>query len=333
MRILFSSYHNPHFLTVTEYIENAIRQTGHELISYDDRQHMIPGRIRSRFGFFNKLDLMRINAKLLSLSREAKPDVAVVAGGHRITGPTIGKLRTYGIKTVLWTIDAPINFQPILQAAPLYDHIFCQGTEAVEILKAQGISGVHWLPMACDPEIHQRIEMTDEDDRTYSRDIAFVGSYYPNRWEILKTLDEYDLGIWGPGWHRASNVNSRRIQLADVNLPVVEWRKIYSSAKIVVIIHYQDGRIPCYQASPKVFEALACGCFVLVDNQRDVFNLFKDHRHLVKFDGADGLIEKIDYYLTHPEERKTIAMQGRKHVLSHHTFLHRVERLISMISS
>lgn len=28
MKILFPEYHNPHFMTVTEYMENAVKQNG-----------------------------------------------------------------------------------------------------------------------------------------------------------------------------------------------------------------------------------------------------------------------------------------------------------------
>ncbi len=333
MRILFSSYHNPHFLTITEYIERAIELSAHELIPYDDRQHIIPGRIRSRLGYLKKFNLMRINTKLLSLCREKKPDIALIAGGHRIAGPTIKKLKRYGIKSVLWTIDAPIHFKPILQAAPFYDHIVCQGTEAVEVLNAQGISGAQWLPVACDPEVHRKTALTDDEYRKYGRDIAFVGSYYPNRWETLKALDGFDIGIWGPNWRCTSRHEHRQIQIKDVHLPVSEWLKIYSSAKIVVIIHYQDGKIPCYQASPKIFEALACGCFVLVDNQKDVFKLFEDNEHLVKFDDAEDLKKKINYYLVHPGKRKAIAICGQRKALDYHTYVHRINKLTSIIGS
>ena len=48
MKILFSSFHNPHFITITEYIECAIKEMQHELINFDDRQHVIPGRIRKK---------------------------------------------------------------------------------------------------------------------------------------------------------------------------------------------------------------------------------------------------------------------------------------------
>ncbi|MCK4821562.1 hypothetical protein KA005_37695 [bacterium] len=63
MKILFSGYHNPNFITITEYMESAIKALGHELIVFDDRQHIIPGRIRRRLKRLNRFDLQHINKK------------------------------------------------------------------------------------------------------------------------------------------------------------------------------------------------------------------------------------------------------------------------------
>jgi hypothetical protein len=155
MKILLSSHHNPHFPTVTEYIEETIRNLGHELFIFEDRQHIIPGRIRKRLPFLKQLDQKVINRKILALAAEAKPDIAIIAGGHRIVAQTIRHLKRIGVVSVLWTIDAPYYFQPIIEVAPFYDYIFCQGTEAIDLLTRAGITGARWLPMACDPESHQ----------------------------------------------------------------------------------------------------------------------------------------------------------------------------------
>jgi len=140
MKILLSSYHNPHFITITEYIENAIKALGHELIIFDDRRHIIPGRIRYRMKYLHKFDLRHLNRNMVSLASEKRPDIAIIAGGHRITDDTIQKLRAKGIVTILWTIDPPLNFQPILKSGLAYNHIFCQGTrDKGSILAAHGM--------------------------------------------------------------------------------------------------------------------------------------------------------------------------------------------------
>ena len=333
MKILFSGYHNPNFLTITEYMERAIESLGHELLIFDDREHIIPGRIRARIKWLHQFDLNHINREMISLALKTKPDIAIIAGGHRITALTVQILKETGVCTALWTIDAPLNFQPIIDSAPFYDHIFCQGTEAIELLDQEGIQGAQWLPMACDPDEHRPVELSAEEKERYGNDVVFVGSYYQGRAELFEGLVNFDLGIWGPGWEKLEAKSKLRKCIKGSHTPPSEWLKIYSASKIVLVTHYQDSeeRFPVYQASPKIFEAMACGAFVISDNQRDVFSLFKDGEHLIRFDNPGELVEKIKYYLDHPDERKEVAKRGRKEVLKNHTYEHRIETLLSVV--
>jgi spore maturation protein CgeB len=333
MKVLFSGHHNPHFLTITEYLEKAIQSLGHELVVFEDRQHRIPGRIRKYSPFLNQLDLKMINKKMLLLAEETQPDIAIVTGGHRISSETVKKLKRHGVRCVLWTIDSPLNFQPIIDAAPVYDHIFCQGTEAIELLARVGIGGAQWLPMACDPNYHHPVDCSETDKEKYGSDVAFVGSYYANRASLLEKISELDLAIWGPGWDRLDRDSPLRSSVRGAHTTPDEWLKIYSASKIVLATHYHDpkNRFPVYQASPRVFEALACGAFLICDDQRDVFSLFKEDRHLVKFFDSQDLREKIKYYLDRPVERKRIAAEGRQEVLKNHTYVDRLKSLLLFI--
>lgn len=333
MKILLSGYHNPHFLTITEYIERAIERLGHDLYIFDDRQHIIPGRIRKRIAWINALDRNHINRKMVSLAERVQPDVAIITGGHRITASTVEILKKNGIKTVLWTIDAPRDFQPIIDVAPMYDHIFCQGTEAIILLDKECVSGAQWLPMACDPIEHRPVQLSEEEREHYGNDLAFVGSYYPSRAALFEELSCFDLGIWGPGWEKLDAKSKLRRCIKGAHTPPSEWLKIYSASKIILVAHYQDpsGRFPVYQASPRVFEAMACGAFTISDNQRDVFSLFNDGEHLVRFDNIGELIDKIKFYIDNPGEKKDIAQRGREEVLNNHTYEHRIEKLLSYV--
>jgi spore maturation protein CgeB len=332
MKIFLSGYHNPNFLTITEYLERAIVRLGHELVIMDDRGHVIPGRLRKRFGFLYEFDLWNINRHILSRIKQTMPKVAIITGGHRITASTIEKINQAGIESVLWTIDAPREFDLIIKPASFYKYIFCQGTEAVDILKENGIPVPQWMPMACDPDIHKSVQLSEEEKKKFGSDIVFVGSYYKNRADLLRNVVNFDLGIWGPGWERLEKDDPLRKCIKGGSVVPEEFNKIYSAAKIVIVCHYQDGKTPCYQASPKVFEAMACDAFVLVDDQKDVFSLFEDGKHLVKYKNAENLTRKIEYFLSHPIERKKISLQGYEETIKHHTYVNRVRSLFSYIS-
>jgi len=333
MKTLFCSFHNPSFWTITEYTERAIMKLGHELIPFDDREFIIPGRVRQRVGLLHKWDLKRLNRKLVSLASLVKPELCLVAGGNRILPETLRILKSQAIKTVLWTVDAPRKFRPILEAAPFYDHIFCGGTEAQELLARAGFRKTHWLPFACDPDIHKPVETSPQEKTEWGSDVAFIGSFYPNRAQILEKIADFDLRVWGPGWKKLPRGSALKKRTTAQKLKPGEWIKILSSSAINLAIHFQDGKTPCYQASPRVYEALACRSFLLVDEQRDVKSLFQDGKHLALFKDSEDLPKKIDYYLNHAEERKKMAAQGYEEVIHKHAYMNRMEKMFSIIEA
>jgi spore maturation protein CgeB len=331
--ILFAGHHNPWYRTVTEYIEEAISSLGHDLIVLDEGRHVIPGRIRRRVRALEDLDLEWFNAQVISRARDVRPDIAILAGGERILPKTVRRLKDMRIVTVLWTIDAPGNFQPVLRAAPFFDHIFCQGTEAIEILESAGIRGAAWLPMGCDPRHHYREALTNGEEGIYRHDVVFVGSRYPVRERFFEALSEFDLAVWGSGWDRLPPGSALESRVRGFHTPPEVWRKIYGTSKIVLAPHFKapGESFPVYQASPRIFEALACGAFVICDGQKDVLSLFEDGRHLVVARDPGEMREKVRYYLDHPAERERIAAQGREVVLSRHTYGERLRELFSCL--
>lgn len=334
MTILLSGYHNPHYETVTEYVERAIGTLGHGPVIYDDRHHVIPGRIRYRIPWAHRMDLIVINRRLLQLVWRERPHLAIVIGGERIMGATVRSMRAAGVITALWTIDAPADQWNVSRTVSFYDQVFCQGSEAVEILERWGLGRARWLPVGCDPERHHSVLLSPEEKEQYGHDVVFVGSWYPERAALFERLCDFDLAIWGPGWENLPARSTLRRHLRGAHTSPDQWRKIYSASRVVLAAHYRDpsGRYPVYQASPRVFEAMACGAFVLCDRQRDVLALFRDGEHLACFSDGDDLAVKVRYYLEHPGERQAIARKGRKEVLANHTYVHRLHELIAVAS-
>lgn len=331
MKILFSGYHNPHFVNSMVYREKAVGYLGHELVPFDDRGFLLPGRIRGLFPVAQQWDLRRLNSGLLRLAESTKPDICLIVGGQRVLPKTVAAIKGQGIRIALWTTDVPIDFKNILEAASFYDHLFCAGTEAADIFKAKGLKAVSWVPFACDPHFHQPVALSDGDKKRYGRDAIFIGSYYPNRAKLLEAVADKNLGVWGPYWQKLPGHFALKAKATDIKMNYDQWVKIFSAAKINIVIHYQDAHVPCHQASPKLFEAMACGCFVLTDRQKDAQALFKDKEHVVFFDDAQDLREKIQYYLNHDEERHRIADHGRREVLAAHTYEHRIKHMLDMM--
>lgn len=335
MKVLLSAYHNPHYLTVTEYIEEAIRSLGHELRIVDEGRHLVPGRLRQCAPFIERIDLRSFNRQVLRACNRFRPDLFLASGGERILPATVSALRKGGTRTALWTKDVPLHFAPILQGAPVYDHVFCQGTEAIDILRKEGIPRLSWLPMACEPTRHHPVELAAEERNAWRHDAVFVGSHYPVREKLFEALAGVDLAIWGPGWDRLRSDSPLRRCVRAAHTTPETWRKIYAAAKIVLSVHFQDprGKIPCHQASPRVFEALACGAFVITDRQKDVMALFREGEHLVTFADGEDLRRKVETYLGSSIERERIAQSGCNEVLARHTYRDRLSVLFDSLDT
>lgn len=331
MRILFSSNKNSRFITITEYIERALDQE-YEFHFFDDRSFLIPGKIRNKISSLHKFDLIRLNKNLLAVLQKFKPDIFLEVGGHRILPQTVEKIKGQGVKTILWTIDAPVDFDPIIKTASCYDFVFTGGTEAYNLLKPYNLKNLRWLPFGFDPSYAKPVNIDDNKMATHKNDIVFVGSHYPNRMRILEAISDFDLGVWGPGWEKtpATSPLKKCIKKAG-EVSTEEWRQLFSCCKIVIAIHYQNDKIICFQASPKVYEALACKAFLLCDDQKDVTTLFVKGKHLDIFKDTQELREKIQHYLSHPDECKGIAEAGYQEVLQKHTYSHRIKEMMQII--
>ncbi|NQT32166.1 MAG: glycosyltransferase [Candidatus Omnitrophica bacterium] len=342
MKIISVGYHNPNFINSLVYREKAIEGMGHTLISFDDRDFIIPGRIRRKSNFLKAWDLARLNRKLIALAKGEKPDVCLVVGGQGVKPETVQAIAGMGTRIVLWTTDAPIfysdttetprGFKNIIKAAPFYQHIFCAGTEAADIFRDMGLKDIEWLPFACDVDCHLPVELSEGDRKRYARDIAFVGSFYHNRARILESIYDMNIGVWGPHWYKLGNASPIKSSVMSGSVNYLEWLKIYNASKIVLVLHYNDGKTPCYQASPKLFEALACRSFVMVDDQKDAHALFEDGKQVVFFTDEADLRKKIEYYLKNPKERERIANAGYEEVKKKHTYEHRIERILDIVA-
>ena len=333
MKVLFTGYHNPNYPTVTEYIEQALKELGHEIVVLDEGRHLLPGRLRVRSRLLEAMDLRWFNNKVLLAGRRSRPDLFLAAGGERILPATVVALKAKKMRTALWTVDVPLHFAPILCGVSAYDHVFCQGTEAVDILRQRGIKRLTWLPMACAPAHHYRVDPGQEGRAELSHDVVFVGSHYPVRERFLEGLADLDLSIWGPGWDRLRRDSPLKGCVRAAHTTPELWRKIYAAAKIVLSVHFSDphGVIPCHQASPRVFEAMACGAFVISDRQRDVLALFREGEHLATAGNPAELRERVLHYLERPGERERMARSGREEVLRRHTYARRIRILLDEV--
>ena len=79
----------------------------------------------------------------------------------------------------------------------------------------------------------------------------------------------------------------------------------------------------------RVFDVLGCGGFLITNYQQEIAENFEDGRELVIYEDIPDLIAKVDYYLSHDDERLRIACNGYEKVKSECTFEKRMNKILS----
>lgn len=334
MKTILSGAHNPHFEALPEYLAAALARLGHEVTRFDHRDFLLPGRVRQRWPFLDRLDCERLNARLLDLARRVRPDLLIVNQGTVLARKTLDRLREQGVRCVNWFSDYPAEFDAGLGLADAYDAFFLGSSYAAARHREAGRSRSFWLPFGCDPEAHH----PDAEDAPSARlepaivpPVVFVGSHYPERQVLLRFLRGLPVGIWGPGWERAADDPMLRPMIRGGALRPGAWRRLYARARVVLNIHYGAfGPIEASGdlASTRVFEILACGAFQVVNRQGDVLRLFRDGEHLSVFSDGDDLRSRVEQALGDDARRLAVARAGRAEALARHTYEHRARVLV-----
>lgn len=82
----------------------------------------------------------------------------------------------------------------------------------------------------------------------------------------------------------------------------------------------------------RAFDIMGAGGFLLSNYQSDFLKHFVPDEDFVFYESKDDLIAKIDYYLTHEDERIQIAKNGFEKIKEKHTYRHRVQEMISYLN-
>lgn len=78
----------------------------------------------------------------------------------------------------------------------------------------------------------------------------------------------------------------------------------------------------------RIFDILACQGFLITNFQAEIPEYFEEGVDLVTYDSIPDLIEKVDYYLNHDEERLQIARNGYEKVKNHYSYIHCLNQMI-----
>ncbi len=106
--------------------------------------------------------------------------------------------------------------------------------------------------------------------------------------------------------------------------PYEQAQRVYKQSKINLNITLRSIKsgIPL-----RCMDIMGSGGFLLTNFQGDFLDFFVPGEDFVYYENTQDLLEKIDYYLGHDQEREMIARSGHDKVAAGHTFRHRVAEM------
>ena len=277
---------------------------------------------------FNSLMGQVVAAK----AADFNPDLILAIAQAPLGPDSIKNLKKLKIPIAFWFVEDYKTLTYWKEIASSYDYIFTiQKEKFFKELQKIGAKNYYYLPQACLPDVHKTIKLSPDDINKYSADVSFMGSGYYNRLQSLPRLLNHNIKIWGTEWALESAIGAR-VQNGNKRINSNEIAKIYNAGKININLHsstYHSGVNPKGDfVNPRTFEIAACGGFQLVDERSELAELLIPGIEIVTFRSIDELCEKVDYFLNHEEEAKTIAARGKARILKDHTIQHRMHEML-----
>ncbi|MBI4430511.1 MAG: glycosyltransferase family 1 protein [Candidatus Omnitrophica bacterium] len=209
---------------------------------------------------------------------------------------------------IYWTMDTHLDYprKKVLEEAPQYDFIFACHQSGEKLLRKRG-HRVKWLPVACEPEVHGRVNVPP----AYT--VASIGKEegIPRKFFLQEVRERY---------------NPTFIKKAHFS----QMQSVYSASKIG--FNQAINR----DINMRVYEVMCAGAMLLTSEvEDDSYEKlgFIDRKHLVIFHSPKELFELLDYYLSHDSEREAIAEAGCRLAHEKHTYRHRMQTLLSKLKA
>lgn len=230
------------------------------------------------------------------------------------------------IKVIYWWGDILISAarMKIQNIHDVVDYLLISYRGDYQSLENEGIQNLYYFPFACSEKFHSQPPVDEDDLKKYASKVSFVGTFYPERGELIKFLNANltePVKVWGRSWNKCPEVASAG------RLTMKETLKVHRSSDISLNIHHNRTN---NGFNMKFYEIPAAGGFQIVDWQPELNNL-KYGAVVCSFKNKDELLQKIQYFLKNEKERARLKTEGQKLILAENSYIKQFETLLKKV--
>ncbi len=320
----------------------AMQDLGHYITSVSTFSTMKPSwhiglyrRVQYYVGFPS--DINNVNDKVIQCLRKRSFDLLWIDDVRIISRKTLFEARHIqpDLTRVALIMDDPYSllggrgWRRFRSAIPEYDLHFVIRKQNITELKKQGSKRVERYHKGFSPEIHHPGLISSKKNR----DVLFAGRWEPKREKHLVSLlkNSVNISILGDSYWKRKAENWNMIKPSfERDVYGDAYTKVICSTKIALCFYSQWNRD---LENSRMYEIPACGTFMLAERNEENINIFKEGKEAEFFGSSEELLDKVQYYLKHPEQRERIATAGRERCLkSGYSYHERLKKMLELVS-
>ncbi len=308
----------------------ALGRLGHDVVSLNPQAHMpqhliVSGfNVRTGYRLFAHWVSARLKSKIKAMLKSGPArrfDLVWIDGCPELPPSFYLWLRSFGFPIVCYNIDDPFGkrdrrkWDLLKQSVPHIDLMVVVRNENVAEARQYGARQVLRVYRSYDPVAHAPFAMSAEEEREWSSEVAFVGTWMPERGPFMGRL--LDLGvplsIWGHSWHKAKEWP--RLKKCWRGPPVggTDYVKAIQGAKILLGLLSKGNRDLHTTRSAEV--PFIGGAVLCAERTVEHEEMFSDGREVLLWGTAEECAVRCNAILADKVELKRLAENARRRVI------------------
>ena len=280
-------------------------------VAYHLFQHHVPVRLPDSVG---------ANRMILSKVLQHAFDVLWIDKGITIWPETLAEVKQLqpNIRIISYSPDNMAlrhnQSQQYIECIPLYDCIVTNKSYIINDMKVLGAKKVVFVNNTFEPTFHFPHELNSDDIARLGGDVGFIGAWEEERCKSILYLANHGINVrvWGGGkWLEYKNY-SPYLRIENKGLYSDDYCKALRAYKINLCFLR---KMNFDKQTTRSVEIPACGGFMLAERTDEHLAMFEEDKEAAYFADNDELLEKCRFYLSHENERISIAENGTKRCL------------------
>lgn len=273
-----------------------------------------------------------MNFLLYLVARTKKPDLIHLGKCESIRGETISNIKK-AIDCKVIHFYGDFRDKPRRHVIDIGKYaditlLYHKDPEIVKQYKELGVKNIGFWWVGTNPEVYHPVDTPQEYDVVFFANNSDFLPGHEQRRQLIKSIADngIEIHLFGNNWEIFCDYPG--VFLHDF---VVEEEFARACSKAKITLGYNAvNDIYFYASWRRPLNCMACETFHLTRYFPGLEEVFVNKKHLVWFYTIPEAMKLIKYYLRHTEQRQQIGREGRREVVEHHTWEHRIKEMIEI---